>query len=98
MGNLGNIIVIISIILFAFSTILSGYYDAEANTFIKPKYLRMIICFDLFISSIISAKIIWEIVNIITAILAIINIYALLKLKKDVIFELRRYKECGKMK
>ena len=98
LGNFGNIIVIISIILFAFSTILSGYYDAEANTFIKPKYLRMIICFDLFISSIISAKIIWEIVNIITAILAIINIYALLKLKKDVIFELRRYKECGKMK
>ena len=98
LGNLGNIIVIISIILFAFSTILSGYYDAESNTSIKPKYLRIIICFDLFISSIISANIIWEMVNIITAILAIINIYALLKLKKDVIFELRRYKECGKMK
>ena len=98
LGNLGNIIVIISIILFAFSTILSGYYDAESNTSIKPKYLRIIICFDLFISSIISANIIWEMVNIITAILAIINIYALLKLKKDVIFELRRYKECDKMK
>ena len=98
LGNIGNIIVIISIILFAFSTILSGYYDAESNTSIKPKYLRIIICFDLFISSIISAKLIWEMVNIITAILAIINIYALLKLKKDVIFELRRYKECGKMK
>ncbi len=98
LGNMGNIIVIISIILFAFSTILSGYYDAESNTFIKPKYLRIIICFDLFISSIISANIIWKMVNIITALLAIINIYALLKLKKDVIFELRRYKECGKMK
>ena len=98
LGNVGNIIVIISIILFAFSTILSGYYDTESNTFINPKYLRLIICFDLFISSIISANIIWEIVNILTAILAIINIYALIKLKKDVIFELRRYKECGKMK
>ena len=98
LGNMGNMIVIISIILFAFSTILSGYYDAESNTSIKPKYLRIIICLDLFISSIISANIIWEIVNIITALLAIINIYALLKLKKDVIFELRRYKECGKMK
>lgn len=98
LGNLGNIIVIISIILFAFSTILSGYYDAESNTSIKPKYLRIIICFDLFISSIISANIIWKMVNIITALLAIVNIYALLKLKKDVIFELRRYKECGKMK
>ena len=98
LGNIGNIIVIISIILFAFSTILSGYYDAESNTSIKPKYLRIIICLDLFISSIISANIIWEMVNIITALLAIINIYALLKLKKDVIFELRRYKECGKMK
>ena len=101
LGNVGNIIVIISIVLFAFSTILAGFYDAESNLKYltnKTSYLKLIICFVLFISSIIPAKTIWEIVNILTAILAIINIYALSKLKKDIIFELRRYKECGKMK
>ena len=100
LGNIGNIIVIISIILFAFSTILSGFYDAESNLKYltnKTDYLKIVICVVLFVSSIIPAKTIWEIVNILTAILAIINIYAIIKLKKDVIFELRRYKECGKM-
>ena len=101
LGNIGNIIVILSIILFAFSTILAGFYDAESNLKYltnKTNYLKIIICIVLFVSSIIPAKTIWEIVNILTAILAIINIYAMIKLKKDVIFELRRYKECGKMK
>ena len=101
LGNIGNIIVILSIILFAFSTILAGFYDAESNLKYltnKTNYLKIVICIVLFISSIIPAKTIWEIVNILTAILAIINIYAIIKLKKDVIFELRRYKECGKMK
>ena len=101
LGNIGNIIVILSIILFAFSTILAGFYDAESNLKYltnKTNYLKIVICVVLFISSIIPAKTIWEIVNILTAILAIINIYAIIKLKKDVIFELRRYKECGKMK
>ena len=100
LGNIGNIIVILSIILFAFSTILSGFYDAESNLKYltnQTNYLKIVICFVLFVSSIIPAKTIWEIVNILTAILAIINIYAIIKLKKDVIFELRRYKECGKM-
>ena len=101
LGNVGNVIVIISIVLFAFSTILAGFYDAESNLKYltnKTSYLKLIICFVLFISSIIPAKTIWEIVNILTALLAITNIYALIKLKKDIIFELRRYKECGKMK
>ena len=99
--NVGNVIVIISIVLFAFSTILAGFYDAESNLKYltnKTSYLKLIVCFVLFISSIIPAKTIWEIVNILTALLAITNIYALIKLKKDIIFELRRYKECGKMK
>ena len=101
LGNVGNVIVIISIVLFAFSTILAGFYDAESNLKYltnKTSYLKLIVCFVLFISSIIPAKTIWEIVNILTALLAITNIYALIKLKKDIIFELRRYKECGKMK
>lgn len=102
-GSIGNIIVIISIVLFSFSTILSGYYDTESNLKFLTKVndkelliLKIISCLVLFISSIVSASLIWKIVNILTAILAIINIYAIMKLKNDVIFETKRYKKCCK--
>lgn len=102
-GSIGNIIVIISIVLFSFSTILSGYYDTESNLKFLTKVndkklliLKIISCLVLFISSIVSASLIWKIVNILTAMLAIINIYAIMKLKNDVIFETKRYKKCCK--
>lgn len=105
LGNFGNFIVILSIILFAFSTILSGYYDALSNlkflTTVDNKktfLLKLISCLVLLISSVLSSNLIWKIVNILTAILAIINVYAIRNLKKDVLFELRRYKEYDKMK
>ena len=105
LGNFGNIIVVLSIILFSFSTILSGYYDAQSNLKFLTKInnrkiflLKLVSCIILLISSIMKANVIWQIVNILTAILAIINIYAIMKLKKDVIYELRRYKECDKIK
>ena len=104
-GNFGNIIVVCSIILFAFSTILSGYYDSESSLkyLIKTKkvhiiLLKLISLIVIFISSFISSNILWNFVNIFTAILAIINIYAMMNLKDDVLFELRKYKKTDKMK
>jgi len=106
LGGFGNFVVILSIILFAFSTVLSGYYDGEASLRslfpkIKDKYLlilKIITFLVIVLGSVLKATLLWNIVNILTALLAIINIYALLKLKKDVVFELVRYDKCGKMK
>lgn len=106
LGSLGNIIVIVSIVLFAFSTVLSGYYDGESNLkYLKEKnnkkailYLKLISIIVLLVGSIISASLIWQFINIFTALTAILNIYALWNLRKDVIFELRRYQKCAKMK
>ena len=106
LGNFGNIVVIISIILFAFSTVLSGYYDGEASMkFLFPNIskrkiliLKIITFLVIIIGSITKANILWNIVNILTALLAIINIYAIMKLKNKVIYELERYNKCGKMK
>lgn len=106
LGNFGNIVVIISIILFAFSTVLSGYYDGEASMkFLFPNIskrkiliLKVITFLVIIIGSITKANILWNIVNILTALLAIINIYAIMKLKNKVIYELERYNKCGKMK
>jgi len=106
LGNLGNIIVIISIILFSFSTILSSYYDSESNLKYlineninkKVKVLKIMSCVILFLGSISSSEILWKIVNIFTAVLAIINIYAIFSLREDVVYELRRYEKYGKIK
>lgn len=105
-GMFGNIIVIVSIILFAFSTVLSGYYDGESNLkYLCPHdnqkkifVLKIVSAVILLIGSIMSATLIWQFVNIFTALLAILNIYALWNLRREVIFELKRYKKCGKIK
>lgn len=105
-GMMGNIIVIVSIILFAFSTVLSGYYDGESNLkYLCPQnnqkkilILKVISAVILLLGSIMSATLIWQFVNIFTALLAILNIYALWNLRREVIFELKRYEKCGKMK
>lgn len=106
LGNFGNIIVIISIILFAFSTVLSGYYDGESSIkFLFPNIskrkiliLKIITFLIIIIGSITKANVLWNIVNILSALLAIINIYSIMKLKSKVIYELERYNKCGKIK
>lgn len=106
LGNFGNLIVIISIILFAFSTVLSGYYDGEASLkCLFPKLgnkailiLKIVTLVVIILGSVLKATLLWNVVNILTALLAIINIYAIFKLRREVIFELVRYDKCGKMK
>lgn len=105
-GMVGNIIVILSIILFAFSTVLSGYYDGESNLkYLYPNHnqkkiniLKVVSAIILLLGSITSATLLWQFVNIFTALLAILNIYALWNLRREVIFELKRYEKCVKMK
>jgi len=106
LGNAGNIIVFCSIILFAFSTILSGYYDGEVSL----KYfsgnvsnksvniLKFVSLLVIFVGALISSTFLWNIVDILTALLAIINIYALYVLRGEVIEELRKYEKYGTIK
>lgn len=88
LGNIGNIIIFISILFFAFSTILTGYYYIESNLkFFKAKIshkqliiVKIITIIFLFIGCIISSERLWDIVDCLVAMLSIINIYALVKL------------------
>lgn len=95
LGNIGNIILLISILLFAFSTILTGYYYCESSMkFLIKKanqkhlnMLKILTISSVFIGCIISSTMLWNVVDILIGIIAIINIYALLKLYKDVLIE-----------
>ncbi len=87
-GLIGNYLVFISIFLFSFSTILTGYYDSEISlkclTNKYTKLLKILSLLVIFLGSILSSNIIWKIIDIIVGILSIINIYSILKLKNEI--------------
>ncbi len=92
LGEFGNYFIFIIILLFSFSTILTGYYDGEISLkYIlkkqKKRYfliLKIISLIILFIGCIESPQVIWNMIDIIVGILSIMNIYALLSLRKKI--------------
>lgn len=92
LGNFGPLFIVITIILFGLSTVLTGYYYGETSL----KFIKKTNKFDLFIfkiitliviiiASFISSNLIWMIVDVMVGFIAIINIYALWKLRESVI-------------
>ncbi|MBP3635784.1 MAG: alanine:cation symporter family protein [Bacilli bacterium] len=100
LGDIGNYLVFISIILFSFTTILTGYYDGEASLkyFFKNVkkryllYLKLSTIIILFLGCMISSTTLWNFVDILVAFEAIINIYAIFSLRKEVENRLRNAK------
>lgn len=89
LGNFGTFVLILSLILFALSTIISCYYYIEvAYKYITNSnninLLRVIILLIVLVSTIISPSYIWNIIDIFVIILSIINTYALFKLRNNI--------------
>ena len=107
LGNFGNVLLFVSVLLFSFTTILTGYYDGESSLkylFHKVNkihliFLKVISLLLLFLGCIIPSETLWSFVDILMSLLAIINIYALFKLKGVVNQEFRYYnmKKYGKI-
>ncbi len=101
LGTLGIWLLIFSIISFAFSTIVAGYYYGESNLKYFDKnvnkkhilVLKIVTLLLLVIGSVARASIIWTIVDILVALMAIINMYAVLSLRKVVKREVLAYKK-----
>lgn len=100
LGSFGNIVLLFSIITFAYSTIISGYYYGESSLkyLIKEKYpmlipiLKILTLLLIILGSIISPTVLWDSVDIFVAILAIINMYSLICLRKEIIVDYQRNK------
>ncbi len=92
LGSLGDLSLFVILILFSFSTIIAGYYYGESSLkFLNSKvnnktllFFKLITCVILFWGALSSPNIIWNLVNISTGILAIINTYAIYKLKDKI--------------
>lgn len=95
LGDIGIIVLILSVISLAYSTIVAGYYYGESclkyllkNVTKKQiNILKIVTVILLVIGSIMSATILWNIIDILVAVLAIINMYALIKLRKEIIID-----------
>ena len=75
--------------MFSFSTILTGYYYCESSIKfifkkINTKIIKILTPLSILIGTITSPTTIWSMVDILVGILAIINIYAMVKLKKEI--------------
>lgn len=92
LGDLGNLLLMLTIFIFAFSTIISGYYYGESSLkYLKKNIskfqiitLKLITVILLIIGSITNSMFLWNLVDIFVAIMGIINIYAIFKLRKKV--------------
>lgn len=92
LGNFGMIIFLIITILFAFSTIVSGYCFGELSLeFIYKKIskqsinlFKILTIILVFAGGLISPNILWNLIDILIAILTIINIYSIYLLKNKI--------------
>ena len=96
LGSIGKYFVFLIIFLFSFTTILSSYYNGESSLkyFInKPnkslKLLKIFTFISIVFGAVSSSNTIWSFIDVFVGILAIINIYALVKLKDKVINALK---------
>ncbi len=91
-GSFGTVVLILSIFSFAFSTIISGYYYGESNLkYIDKKtnsnkiyLLNIAVVIILFVGAIMSPGILWDLVDIGAASLAIINTVSMILLNREV--------------
>ncbi len=99
MGNISLLLLTISIIFFAFSTILGIYFYGQSNfEFVVPSkkglglYKAIIVFFVLF-GSIINSQFIWTLGDLSTGLLALVNLIAIVPLFKHVKILLTDYEE-----
>ena len=83
LGSIGDILLFISVLLFSYTTILTGYYDGESSLKyffqnVKNIYLiilKLVSLLVLFLGCILSSEKLWSFVDIMMSLLAVINIY-----------------------
>lgn len=100
LGGIGNYVVMVAILLFAFSTIITGYYYGESSLKFLFKNIstagltsfKVLVIAILLIGGISSPTVIWLLADIFIVILGLINVYSLFSLRKNVINEYKYYK------
>jgi AGCS family alanine or glycine:cation symporter len=101
LGSFGYVTLILLIFFFAFSTIISGYYYGESNLkyLLKKTSNKVLLMFQfmtfiiLVLGSIIKSSILWNTIDILVAILSIINVSSCFLLRQKVFNEWNNYRK-----
>ena len=105
LGIFGNYFISVSVLLFAFTSIIGNYYYGQANVeFLtrRPAVMlcfRLLVCVMILLGAVMQLKLAWGLADLCMTFMALINIYAILKLRKFVLAALvdyRRQKRRGK--
>ncbi|GAA4820914.1 alanine/glycine:cation symporter family protein [Algivirga pacifica] len=98
-GEWGNVFLAVSVMLFAFSSVVGNYYYGESNIeFISKKklyryiYRAMVLGMVVF-GALAKVELVWNLADLFMALMAMTNIYAILKLSPIVAYAFRDYME-----
>ena len=105
LGDIARPILALSILFFAFATVLCwSHYGSEAIAYLTRSraargLMVPLVATAAIVGSVSAAEILWEITDLIIALMAIINIAALFAKRRDVIYETKEFfkaHECGR--
>lgn len=94
-GSIGPYFLFFFILLFSFSTILTGYYDGESSLkyfWLHPRRwilfgLKIVTLGMIFLGCILSSTSLWDMVDLLVGVLAILNLLAMFCLRKELFRE-----------
>ncbi len=104
-GSAGNYFLVASILLFAFTSIIGNYYYGQANfEFLTQNkkwmlWFRAGVCGMIVLGSIAQLNLVWNLADLFMTSLALINLYAMFRLRKQalaVLDDYRKQKKAGK--
>ena len=105
LGPVGNYFISASVLLFAFTSIIGNYYYGQANVeFLTRRrwvmaFFRTGVSVMVLLGAILQLKLVWNMADLFMTVMALMNIYAILRLRRqviDVLADYRRQKQAGK--
>ena len=101
LGSFGELTLVVIVLFLAYSTIIAGYYYGESSLkFLIEKVqtnhlniLKIITVIFILLGSLSLPTKLWSVIDLFVGILAIINMYALIKLKDKIIYDYKKNKK-----
>lgn len=104
LGSFGDYFISASVLLFAFTSIIGNYYYGQANVEFVTRnrlvmaFFRTGVSVMVLLGAILQLKLVWNMADLFMTVMALLNIYAIFRLRRqvlDVLADYRRQKKAG---
>lgn len=105
LGTFGNYFLSVSVLLFAFTSIIGNYYYGQANVEFLTQNKRAMIVFQtgvcgmILLGAVLQLSLVWNLADLFMTLMALMNLYAIFRLRRqalDVLADFRRQVRLGK--